>query len=74
MAITVAEANALAEIRMSLKACASEEGAKPPHLILPLKDLDAEVVISLPPEFSASEASQGPLKQIRGVGAIRTAS
>ena len=74
LSITVAEADALAEVRMSLRACASEEGDQPPKIILPLPDLGTEVVLALPEEYRAGTSSQGPLKQIRGVGAIKVAS
>ena len=70
MAVTVAEAEALAAVRASIGACASDEEAGPMRLILPLPDQDCEVVVELPQAFRASPASRGALQVINGVGAI----
>ncbi|NNU16344.1 DNA polymerase III subunit alpha [Parvularcula sp. ZS-1/3] len=70
LAITVAEVDAFAEIKQSLKGCASSQEDAPPRLVLPIPEEGCEVVIHLPEAFKAGTASKGPLQLIQGVGAV----
>ena len=68
--VTVGQADALAEIRASLRACAQSDQDAGLRLILPLPESDIEVVVALPADVRVGEGAKNALQMIRGVAGL----